>query len=140
MTDTKRASRQTVTLDPVTREYLEGQFQRKFFEAAVEHEPESLECLMQLGDIYTRQGHYEKGLEIDAKLVDLCPQEPTFRYNLACSYALLDMIEQSVAALRDAIRLGYNDLDYLEKDEYLENVRGTREFRRLMAECFPRTG
>ena len=137
MSESMGPRRQTISLDPVTRDYLEGQFQRKFFEVAVRHDPESLECLIQLGDIYTRQRHYEKGLEIDARLVCLCPDEPAFRYNLACSYALLNMCEQSVEALRDAIRLGYDDLEHLEDDEYLENVRNTNQFRRLIAECFP---
>ena len=123
-----------VALDPVTREYLEGQFQRKFYEAAVSQEPDNLECLLQLGDVYTRQGQYEKGLAIDLRLVGLCPEEPTFHYNLACSHALLGEAAACVTALREAIRLGFPDIDHLEEDEYLENVRNTPEFRQLVAE------
>ena len=126
-----------ITLDPVTREFLVGQFQRQFFESAVSAEPNNLECLVQLGDIYTCQGRYEKGLEIDHRLVTLRPEEPTFRYNQACSYALLNHDEQSVEALREAIRLGYRDLEHMEKDEYLENLHGTPSFKQLLVEYFP---
>ena len=130
---TSSASRR-ISLDPVTREYLEGQFQRRFFESAIRHEPDNLECLVQLGDIYTRQGRYEKGLEIDSRLVVLCPDEPTFRYNQACSYALLNNCEESISALREAMRLGYDDLEHLREDEYLENVRETPLFKDLLDE------
>ena len=135
---TKRNRSQTsISLDPVTREYLQGQFQRKFFAAAVKAEPNNLECLVQLGDIYTRQGQYEKGLEIDNRLVQLCPKEATFRYNQACSYALLNYCVQSVESLREAIRLGYTDHEHMDGDEYLENVHDTPLFQDLMKESFP---
>lgn len=122
-----------IALDPVTREFLEGEFQRRFFEAAVQVDPDNLECLIGLGDVYTRQGRYEEGLRIDTRLVELCPDEPTFFYNLACSYSLLSHCDKAMGALRRAIDLGYNDFDYMERDEDLEQLRLTPEFRELFA-------
>ena len=133
----KHRSRSVIILDALTREFLEGQFQREFYEAAVGIQPDNLECMVQLGDIYTRQGQYEKGLMIDRRLVKLCPHEPTFRYNLACTYSLLNRCHQSVDALREAIRLGYRDIEHMEGDEYLENVHDTRPFKELVEEFFP---
>ena len=58
---------ETISLDAVTRSYLESEFQKSFYEAAVIREPNNLECLVELGDLYSRQGHYEKSLEKTSK-------------------------------------------------------------------------
>ena len=122
-----------IRLDARTREALEGRFQRRFFEAVVSHDPTHLDALVQLGDIYTRQGQYEKGLEIDSRLTELCPDEPNFHYNLACSFSVLGRCDESLNALALAVRLGYDDLDSLQRDEDLKNLRRTASFRRFIA-------
>ena len=125
--------RSPIELDRKTCEQLEGEFQREFFEAAIEHDPCNLECLIRLGDLYTRQGEFEKGLAIDLRLIGICPAEPTFHYNLACSYALLQKLDDSLDALRVAIERGYDDWEHLERDEDLENLRALETFRVLIA-------
>ncbi len=124
--------KRTIDLDRKIRERLEGDFQREFFEAAIQNDPCNLECLIRLGDLYTRQGHYEKGLAIDQRLIGICPSEPTFHYNLACSLSLLSRLEESLAALRSAIERGYDDWEHLERDEDLSNLRTHDEFQLLI--------
>ncbi|MCI0652732.1 MAG: hypothetical protein L0Z55_12710 [Planctomycetes bacterium] len=125
-------AKRTILLEPALNEQLGGAFVRKFFEAAVQSEPENLDCLVQLGDIYTRLGHYEKGLEIDSRLIKLKPEEPTFFYNLACSYSLLNRCTEALDALRRALELGYKDVHHLAQDEDLENLRDSPEFRAIL--------
>jgi tetratricopeptide (TPR) repeat protein len=122
----------TIQLDPRVRERLEGEFQREFFEAAIAQDPCNLDCLIRLGDIYTRQGDYEKGLSIDQRLVGLCPTEPTFHYNLACSFSLLGRLDDAIAALRAAIERGYDEWEHMDRDEDLGAVRAHEAYRPMI--------
>ena len=65
-----------------------------FMEGVIEDYPYFLECLMYLGNAYTAMGEYEKGLQIDVRLVKLKPEDPLVHYNLACSYSLLGNIKK----------------------------------------------
>ena len=121
-----------IRLDAVTRDFLDAEFQRRFFEAAVVADPRNIECLLQLGDIYSRQGDHENGLRVDRQLTELCPEEPTFHYNLACSYSVLGHCTESADALRAALELGYDDFDYIQRDDDLKNLRQTEDFDRLL--------
>ena len=125
-----------IKFDPITREYLEGNFQARFFESAVERHPENLECLVQLGNIYTRQGRYEEGLEIDSRLTALRPDEPTFFFNLACSYSVLGRCEEAGRALQTAIDLGFDDLEQIQEDDDLENLRKSSGFPTVLRDLF----
>jgi tetratricopeptide (TPR) repeat protein len=129
---TYRIKHRTIDLDRKVRERLEGDFQREFFEAAVELDPCNIDCLIKLGDLYTRQGQFEKGLSIDRRLVGICPGEPTFHYNLACSLSLIGRLDEALSAVRDAIERGYDDWEHLERDEDLENLRKLETFDRLV--------
>jgi len=135
MSDRSKLNPRTIDLDRQVRERLEGEFQREFFEAAVEVDPCNLECLIRLGDLYTRQGYYEKGLAIDRRLVGICPSEPTFHYNLACSHALLGRLDEALEALRRAIELGYDDWEHVERDEDLASLRKLDAYERVMAKA-----
>src|SRR5574341_481667 len=64
-----------------------------FFEDIIEKNPNHVACLMYLGNVYTANGMYEKGLMVDQKLSLLRPKDPTAHYNLACSCALLKKID-----------------------------------------------
>ena len=121
-----------IRLDAVTREFLELGFQTEFFEAAVAFDQHNIECLVQLGDLYSRQGNHESGLEIDRRLTKLCPEEPTFYYNLACTYSVLGRCHESAEAVLVAIDLGYEDFEYLQRDEDLTNLRNTSEYQTLV--------
>lgn len=94
------------------------------------------DALIPLADAYTRAGLYEKGLEIDKKLSRLKPFDETVYYNLACSYSLLGMIEEALSAIEKSFRLGYCDLNHLEKDADLTNVKKSAPFKTLMARYF----
>ena len=132
----KQKTKRFPILNAVTREHLDTEFQRSFYETAVRIDPSNLECLMHLGDLYSRRGQYEKGLEIDSRLVELCPKEPLFHYNLACSYSLLRHNYQAILSLRRAIEFGFDDFECLEQDEDLENLRHTAEYQEFLRELF----
>ncbi|HOG23639.1 MAG: hypothetical protein BWY44_01353 [Candidatus Omnitrophica bacterium ADurb.Bin292] len=107
-------------------------FELNFFEGVVRERPNYVEALVPLAHVYTRLGFHEKSLEIDKRLAGLCKHDPVIHYNLACSYSLLGQLPQSLTALKKAVRLGFQDLRYIEKDQDLKNLCTYRPFLRWM--------
>jgi tetratricopeptide (TPR) repeat protein len=103
-----------------------------FFEGILERNPNYIDCLLYLGNAYTAQGMYEKGLLVDQKLSRLKPNDPLVHYNLACSYALLKNIDAAFEALEKAISLGYNDIYHLERDKDLSHLKDDVRYRKLI--------
>ena len=114
-------------------------FELNFMEEVVEKDPCNEDALMLLGHAYTRRGEYKKGLDVDARLVRLRPADPTAYYNLACSYALLEQVDDAFAALEKAISLGYRQVQQLMKDPDLANLRKDPRFRRFLTRVFGRS-
>jgi tetratricopeptide (TPR) repeat protein len=113
-----------------TTELLE--FEVRFYEKLLSAYPDFADVLIPLGNAYTRLGLYEKGLQIDLRLIQLRGTDPLTWYNLACSYSLLHRVDESMHALRRSIELGYHDLEYLQRDPDLVNVRRSSRYRELL--------
>jgi tetratricopeptide (TPR) repeat protein len=108
------------------------EFEVHFYEKLLSAYPDFADVLIPLGNAYTRLGHYEKGLQIDQRLIQLRGTDPLTWYNLGCSYSLLHRVDESLNALRRAIELGYNDVEYLQRDPDLVNVRRSSKYRELL--------
>lgn len=106
-------------------------FEISFYENLLKNKPDFAEALVALGEAYTRKGRYEDGLQIDKRLAQLKPEDPSVYYNLACSYSLLKMADPSLEALKNAIRLGYRDTAFMDKDPDLDFIRRDRRYREL---------
>jgi len=118
---------------PKTKKKDNLDFEITFFERLLEHKPTFVQALVALGDAYTKKGLYEKGLEIDKRLVQLKPKDDIVYYNLACDYSLLEQAEQSLQALEQALELGYRDFSFMEKDPDLAFIRKDPRFRQLLS-------
>jgi tetratricopeptide (TPR) repeat protein len=108
------------------------EFEISFYEGILEEDPDFVPALIPLADDYTRVGRYEDGLALDERLSALKPHDPLIHYNLACSYALTGEADESIAALGKAVDLGYDDLDWMERDEDLAAVRKLESFRNIV--------
>jgi tetratricopeptide (TPR) repeat protein len=108
------------------------EFEVRFYEKLLSAYPDFADVLIPLGNAYTRLGLYEKGLQIDLRLIQSRGTDPLTWYNLACSYSLLHRVDESMHALRRAIELGYHDLEYLQRDPDLVNVRRSSKYRELL--------
>ena len=106
-------------------------FEIKFFEGIAQRDPGFIEALQILGDAYTKTGQWDKGLMIDERLAKLCPDNPLVYYNLACSYSLLKRVDEAFAALSEAVRRGYDDARWLNKDPDLDNLRQDNRFEKI---------
>lgn len=114
---------------PKKSDYLD--FEISFLEKIVKEKPDYVDALTVLAESYTRRGEYEKGLRIDKQLEKLCPRDATVSYNLACSYALTGKKKLALKTLSKAVRLGYNDFEYLKKDTDLRSLREEPAFKSL---------
>ncbi len=113
------------------------QFEISFYEKLLLKRPHFFEALVALGDLYTKEGFYEKGLAIDKRLSQLKPQDSIVFYNLACSYSLLNQIDASLDAIKKAIELGYSDFEYIHWDDDLINLREDPRFKEYFKKVKP---
>ncbi|MBI3315144.1 MAG: hypothetical protein HYZ86_04325 [Candidatus Omnitrophica bacterium] len=106
----------------VDRKKEDTEFEIGFYEKIIADTPNFIEALAALGDLYTKAGYWQKGLDVDTRLSGLKPDDPVISYNLACSYALLNQTRAAWNALSKAIELGYDDFRHLRSDGDLENL------------------
>lgn len=107
-------------------------FEIDFYENILKEAPNFIEALAVMGDLYTRAGYWQKGLDVDVRLSKLRPQDPNVLYNLACSYALLNQTRPALAALSKAIDHGYEDFTYLRQDPDLNNLLKDTHFQAFL--------
>ena len=104
-----------------------------FYEDILRRDPNYVEVLMQLGNLYTGRKQYDKGLRVDERLATLKKDDPIVHYNLACSYALLKQVDPAFRALSKAVGLGYRDVEHMQRDEDLDGIRSDRRYTDLVA-------
>lgn len=109
-------------------------FEIEFFERVLSRDPNYVEVLMNLGELFTTKGCHRRALQADLRLAQLRPKSATVMYNLACSQALLKRHAEALDALRQAVHLGYSDLDHLLADPDLASLRAHPEFQRVVAD------
>lgn len=107
-------------------------FEISFFESLIKDKPDFVDALIPLAEAYTRKGLYEKGLELDRRLVKLRGNDPIIHYNLGCSYALLGLKDKAFRALSDAICFGYSDAHHLSRDADLKSLQSDPRFAELI--------
>ncbi len=111
----------------------DDEFEIWFLEGILESYPAYVEGLMFLGNLYTADGMYEKGLRVDVKLSKLKPCDSVVHYNLACSYSLLGSVNKALKSLGNAIDLGYDDIKHLENDSDLDGLRDEAGYEMLVS-------
>jgi len=112
-------------------------FEVGFFEGVLRHDPQCVEVIEILGGLYTKVGRIADGLRMDRRLVRLQPANATAHYNLACSLALSKRNSDALRSLRHAVRLGYQDFEWMTHDPDLQGLRRNPEFGALVAQLKP---
>ncbi|MBI2093549.1 MAG: hypothetical protein HYT88_02355 [Candidatus Omnitrophica bacterium] len=108
------------------------EFEIQFYEKLLAAYPDFVDVLIPLGEAYTRKGLYDRGLTVDMRLAQLRGEDPLIWYNLACSFSLLNRVDESLDALRKAVGLGYNNLKHLQGDPDLSNLRRSPKYRQFL--------
>src|SRR5258708_10851622 len=82
-------------------------FEIEFFERILSRDPNYVEVLMNLGDLFTRKGCHRRAPQVDLRLARLRPRHAEGFYNLACSYSPLNHNSAALEALRPPVRRGF---------------------------------
>jgi tetratricopeptide (TPR) repeat protein len=106
-------------------------FEMEFWGRVLDRDPYYHDVLRRQAEALARAGRHQELLPIDRRMVELRPQSPVVRYNLACTLARLDMKDDALAALRQAVELGYDDFGHIETDTDLDTLRELPEFKKL---------
>jgi tetratricopeptide (TPR) repeat protein len=107
-------------------------FDIDFFERLLIRNADSLEVLRLLAELVSKKGLVGRAVELDAKVVELLPDDYLARYNLACSLARAGRPDEAIDSLSKAILLGYDDLAHVDVDPDLDSLRDLPEFRALL--------
>ncbi len=114
-------------------------FLARFYALETRRNPENVDALAELGQVYTHQRRYQEGLSVDRQLVRLAPTNPTAHYNLACSLALLGRSAEALDALESALDQGYDDARHMLEDDDLASLQSEARFHALAVRIEQRT-
>ena len=115
------------------RDQADPEFDIAFYESVLRREPQYPYVIELLAGLYTRQGRIADGLKMDRKLVKLQPGNATAHYNLACSLALSKRKADALRELHQAVQLGYNDVDWMQQDPDLDELKQHPDYQSLLA-------
>ncbi len=79
-----------------------------------------------------RLGDQERGIEWAVRALDIDAEDPGVRYNVACLYALEGLTGQAIDCLEEAIRCGFTNREWFEKDPDLASLRDHPRFQALL--------
>ena len=114
------------------REQSQRDFELEFVGRILDRDPYYADALRVHGNNLAARGESARALQVDRRLVRLKPDRAIPWYNLACSYAVLGMIEPAFAALQRALELGYRHFRHLSRDPDLNALRADPRFARLL--------
>jgi hypothetical protein len=109
-------------------------FEIAFLEGIYKRDRNDSRTVETLANLYTDAGLFAKGLELDQRHVTLEPQNPTAHYNCACSLSLTGAATEAFEELETALKLGFDGLDWMQKDTDLEALRNDPRWALIMAE------
>jgi tetratricopeptide (TPR) repeat protein len=114
------------------REQSQIDFEIDFLSRVLDRDPYFVDALRVHANNLAAKGLYTRALQIDRRLVRLIPDDATAWYNLACSFAVLGMIDPAFSALQRSLEEGYRFLKHLRRDPDLKALRRDPRFARLV--------
>ncbi len=105
----------------------------EFLRGLILRDPGYVEALAELAELELQLGRVEEALRLDQRLRELQPTDPEVRYNLACSLCLNRHFEQAAAELSHALELGFKDVQSVQSDPDLADLRAHPAFRPIGA-------
>ena len=113
--------------------FKDDAFEMAFYESIVRHTPNFVEVLIALGDLYTKNKMYDKGLKVDERLSLMRPDDAVVLYNLACSYSLVSEVDKAFRTIKRAVKCGYDNFKHMEQDGDLMNLRKDARFQKYFS-------
>ena len=124
----------TLTREVVRRyeRLSQNDFEIELFRGVLKRRPDYVDVLRVLGNNLAARGERKESLAIDKKLVKLRPNDPTVRYNYACSLCVLGKKDEAIDQLEQALALGYDQIQYLTEDRDLAPLHRHPRFLKML--------
>jgi hypothetical protein len=98
-------------------------FQRTLFEKFAEKCRGDLPVLLRLSELHLASGNVDEALRVAVRATILSPESPELQYILACVFALSDQAQFALEHLKLSVKLGFSDLQRMERDQRLQSLR-----------------
>lgn len=79
-----------------------------------------------------RVGRRDEGFEWGQRAIQIDPEDPGVRYNVACLFGVAGERDRALALLEEAVAAGFGNREWLERDPDLESVRDDPRFTALI--------
>ncbi len=112
-------------------EYLNREIQLLRDKVNVFPDPESL---ADLGHLYLRIRQEEEGIKYLKLSIRMAPNYAHAYYNLACAYGCMGDEANAMNALEDAVKKGYDDVEWIIRDGDLRILHKNPRFKKLIQE------
>jgi len=123
-----------------TRELADAAYEDELWADAAELYGQLCEKHPYVGPLHHRYGYtsiaagqLESALKAFEREVELDPKNDTAMYNIACSYARMENVEPALRSLAAAIEHGFSNLELIENDTDLDNLRDSQGFEEIVA-------
>lgn len=94
--------------------------------------PYTVAVRIHLGNSYLERSEYEKALEQYKKAMELEPKNSIVLYNIACTYSRMKKLKEALDALERCVEAGYRDVEWMEKDADLDNLRDEPRYKAVV--------
>jgi tetratricopeptide (TPR) repeat protein len=101
------------------------------YRKALSIQPDFTDAMNNLALVYVSKGEHDKAEPLFLKMIELEPDSYVPYYNMACLYARENKVEESIDWLKEGVKRGFKDWDFLKNDEDLVNIRRSSYFREL---------
>ena len=106
----------------------------RHYKEALRINPGFVEPHINLGSELAEEGRTTEALKHYNEALRISPDSKAYVFfNMACIHARRDSKEQSLDCLEKAVKNGFKDWNLLQTDKDLENIRGSRRYKALVA-------
>lgn len=105
-----------------------------YFKLSVQKDTLYAEGYFNLGLVSFFTNKYSDAKEFFEKVIELNPSDFDSYYYLAAIYSIENNKEKAIANLKKSLELGFDDYQELAQDSSFDNIRRSKEFKKLLKE------
>jgi tetratricopeptide (TPR) repeat protein len=102
------------------------------YNKAIQLDPKFVPALNNMALLTAANEEYYKALTIFFDVLKYTPDDAETHYNIACMYARLKRVDESIEWLQKAIDRGYANWENIKKDSDLDNIRESSAYKKLI--------